>query len=64
MFLFYFKSSSDEDDDDEAMEDEEDETEEDKEKAANKLSKEDEANFEKMDEGWTLITKSGKHLTK
>lgn len=28
------------------------------------LSQEDETNFEKMEEGWTLITKSGKHLTK
>lgn len=35
-----------------------------KEEEKNKLSKEDEENFEKMEEGWTLITKTGKHLSK
>jgi hypothetical protein len=34
------------------------------EQTKDKLSKEDSENFEKMEEGWTLVSKSGKHLTK
>lgn len=60
-----FKSSSDEDeeDDDEAM-DEEGKNESESKPRDSVLNKEDEENFEKMEEGWTFVTKTGKHLTK
>lgn len=61
----YLKSSSDEEDGSGSEDDGEDAMDQDGPK--NKppaLSKEDTDNFEKMEEGWTLITKTGKHLTK
>jgi hypothetical protein len=30
----------------------------------NKLSNEENETFEKLEEGWTFVTKTGKHLTK
>lgn len=40
------------------------EEESEKQPKASVLDKEDEENFEKMEEGWTFVTKTGKHLTK
>lgn len=63
MSFIFLKSSSEEGDDDENEEEDvpmDDETVQSK----YKLTNEENENYENLEEGWTFVTKTGKHLTK
>jgi hypothetical protein len=67
--LFYFifiKSSSDEGEDDvnDAPMDEDMPMDDETVQSKYKLTNEENENYENLEEGWTFITKTGKHLTK
>ena len=71
MFWFKFnfivlKSSSDEDSDDDEEENGKQDVEMEEEKVETKfnLTNEENENFKNLEEGWTFVTKTGKHLTK
>ncbi len=56
--------SSSEDEDEENLDEPMNEDEANPSSSKNVLTEEETKNFEALDEGWTFVTKSGKHLTK